>query len=797
MAMGITTIKEGLSASERYSAAVDILNRYYGYSSFREGQWEVIDSVLTGNDTVVLMPTGGGKSLCFQIPALMSPGCCIVVSPLIALMHDQVTALQANGIPSAAVNSNCPETENLEAYRRAAAGELKLLYLSPERLISDLERIKEQIKVSFIAVDEAHCISQWGHDFRPVYTSLAQLKETWPDTPVMALTATADRLTRDDIATALGLHDPFMYVGSFDRPNLSLRVIPGASTPDRLRVISNLINQHPLDCGIVYCLSRKKTETMARYLTDAGYRVGFYHAGMPAEQREKVQQDFVSGRLQAICATIAFGMGIDKSNIRWVVHNNLPANIESYYQEIGRAGRDGLPAETILFYNYSDVIARRKFVEESGQRDINKSKLDFMQKYAEAHVCRRRILLSYFSEDNSTDCGNCDNCRSPRQKIDGTVLAQKALSAIIRTGSREGVGTIVDILRGMRPKELVAKGYDRLPTFGVGADLPVKVWQAYILQMQQLGIIEVAYDDNFHLRPTDAGWRVVKGKEKVILAQYNEADNEFTRRRSHRGSTKPVVAMSIEERLTDALKVMRAKLSERTGIADYVLLSDTTIADLVAKRPASVDELASIEGMSLAKIGKYYKDILPTIRYVVEKKRALPPKSSDTVSRMMFEAGMSPEEIATSRGLKEPTILGHLVEEFVSGHQIALERVLPPAIFERICELLQPADEARESASSPEDMEAYHSEMENLRNRLDGYGISPEEFQRALAFRRKVHTVDGVYHPLPIVNEPEGTYGDEETSEPLPYPKEEEWPTDISFVTEDNDDYDLSDWDVV
>lgn len=780
---------------KRKEAALETLSRYYGYSSFRKGQWEVMDSILAGRDTVVLMPMGGGKSLCFQIPALMSEGCCIVVSPLIALMNDQVASLQANGIPAAAINSNRPEPENQEIYAHAAAGRLKLLYLSPERLLTDIARIKAQIPVSFIAVDEAHCISQWGHDFRPVYTSLTQLKETWPTIPIMALTATADRLTRDDISRALGLTNPFMYVGSFDRPNLSLQVVQGASLSDRVRVISSLIERHPLDCGIVYCLSRKKTESMARYLSDSGYRVGFYHAGMTAEERERVQQDFISGRLQAICATIAFGMGIDKSNIRWVVHNNIPGNIESYYQEIGRAGRDGLPAETILFYTYSDVIARRKFVEESGQREINDSKLDFMQKYAEAHVCRRRILLSYFSEDTACDCGNCDNCRTPRPKIDGTVLAQKALSAIIRTGSSEGVGTIVDILRGMRPQYILNKGYDRLPTFGVGADLPVKVWQAYILQMQQLGLIEVAYDDNFHLRPTEAGWRVVKGRERISLVQYAEYDYR-RHRRAHAAAATPVVKTP-EELLTEALKKMRLKISERTGIADYMIISDATIADLVRKRPATVEELTRVEGMSLAKIWMYYKDILATIRYAIEKKKSLPPKSSDVVTRLMYDNQMTVDEIAAIRGLKESTVFGHLVSEFIAGHRIDLTGLLPVAVFERICGLLEDADRARGTGTTNEELEAYSSELEHLRSRLEEYGISEEEFGRTLILRRSVESVNGTYQPIAMAGEPEALYGNEETSS-VPYPTEEEWHSDISFATEadDYDDGDWHDWDV-
>ncbi|MDE6338021.1 MAG: ATP-dependent DNA helicase, partial [Muribaculaceae bacterium] len=378
--------------------AEETLKKYYGYSTFRPGQKEIIEQVSSGRDALVLMPTGGGKSLCYQIPALMLPGCAIVVSPLIALMNDQVEALCANGIPAAAIHSNRDEYANRELLYAASQGKLKLLYISPERLMLELDNIVERLPVSLIAIDEAHCISQWGHDFRPVYTQLSVLKQRFPNVPVMALTATADRLTREDIAHALGLDNPFVYIGSFDRPNISLRVMNDPGKKQRLRIIGSLIDKYHLDSGIVYCLSRKKTEAMHEALTEMGYKSVCYHAGLLPQEREAAQRAFVNGEAQVVCATIAFGMGIDKSNIRWVVHNNIPGNIESYYQEIGRAGRDGLPAETLMFYNFSDIITRRSFVDESGRRDINNEKLDFMQRYAEATVCRRRILLSYFSE---------------------------------------------------------------------------------------------------------------------------------------------------------------------------------------------------------------------------------------------------------------------------------------------------------------------------------------------------------------------------------------------------------------
>lgn len=726
--------------------ALETLRRYYGYSTFRPGQWEVIENILRGHDTVVLMPTGGGKSLCFQLPALMAEGCCIVVSPLIALMNDQVTALVANGLPAGAVNSMNFESENKLTYERAVRGELKLLYISPERLISDIEAIKTHIKVSFVAVDEAHCISQWGHDFRPVYTSLTMIKESWPEIPVMALTATADRLTREDISKALSLKDPYMFVGSFDRPNLSLRVIQGARLQDRVSIISSLINMNPMDCGIVYCLSRRKTEDMAKKLTEKGYRVGCYHAGMTAADRERVQREFVGGELQAICATVAFGMGIDKSNIRWVVHNNIPGNIESYYQEIGRAGRDGLPAETILFYSYADIITRRSFAEESGQQEINESKLEFMQRYAEASVCRRRILLSYFSEETDHDCGNCDNCRNPKPRFDGTELAQKALSAVIRTGSSEPIGVIIEILRGMKRHYILDKGYDRLRTFGVGHDISAPVWHAYILQMIQLGLLEVAYDEHFHLRPTAMGLRVVKGEERIELARYIAPEYEFgNRKRRERIVEEPVAVLTPEEKITEELKALRAKLAKKKNIADYMVFSDVSIAEMSVKKPLSVDDLAGIEGMSAVKLNSYYKEILMAVLGALGEKRIVPRGSSNALSRLMFASGMSVEEMAQLRGISESTIIGHLAQNYSDGYPIDIERIIKPEKFAEINTHLAYLD-----TLDREDSEAYAAARDQLLSKLrEEYGFSEFDIQAVRGLRQVVEVVDGKFRRLP------------------------------------------------
>lgn len=634
----------------------DILRRFYGYSSFRPGQEEIIAATIAGSDSLVLMPTGGGKSLCYQIPALILPGTAIVVSPLIALMNDQVQSLQANGVPAVALHSNQDESANRHALDLASQGKIKILYISPERLMSDIAVLSSILKVSLVAIDEAHCISQWGHDFRPVYTELKAVKERFPGVPVMALTATADRLTRADISKALGLNDPFSWIGSFDRPNLSLQVIPDPGKKGRLRVIASMIDRNPMDAGIVYCLSRKKTEDMNAALLEMGYRSVCYHAGMHPSERERSQRLFVSGHAQVVCATIAFGMGIDKSNIRWVVHNNIPGNIESYYQEIGRAGRDGLPAQTVLFYNFGDIITRQSFVEESGQREVNREKLQFMQRYAEATVCRRRILLSYFSEEATCDCGNCDNCRSPRAKFDGTILAQKALSAIIRINCAEGLNVVIDILRGLSNSGILQKRYNLVKTYGAGRDLSSREWHSYLLQMVQLGLIEVAYEDNFHLRPTPLGMKVVRGEQRIELSKFQEQNFSGY---SRRNPAPEVVSKSPKERLLDKLKERRQHIADLENIPPHAVFSDASLQDMADKVPVDFESFSKISGVSEAKLQKYAKKFLVPLRKFKGLRGALPIGYSSKETLRLHKNGMNTAEIAAIRGVSVSTVFSH------------------------------------------------------------------------------------------------------------------------------------------
>lgn len=605
------------NSNPRLATALAILKQYYGYSEFRPGQWEVIQTIDSGRDILVIMPTGAGKSMCYQMPALMKRGTALVVSPLIALMEDQTSALIANNIPAAAVHSGHTEAENREIIEAATAGNLKLLYISPERLLADIDTWIRNVDISLIAIDEAHCISLWGHDFRPVYTQLASLKQRMPHIPIMALTATADRDTRSDIVTQLGLNNPMVWLGSFNRPNLSLRVIHAADQRQRVATVERLIDKYPTDTGIVYTLSRDGAEKFAEHLSKHGYNVGVYHAGMDAESREEARKAFSNGDVQVVCATIAFGMGIDKSNIRWVVHNNIPGTIESYYQEIGRAGRDGLPSETILFHSLQDIIMRRKFADESGRSLVALDKLERIKEYAEATVCRRRVLLSYFGETMEHDCGNCDVCLNPPQRFDGTILFQKAASAILRTDSKIGQMTLIDILRGSARAEIINKGYDRIKTYGAGRDLPTAAWRHYILQMVQLGLIDISLADGNLLRVTPYGLKALRGEVAVSLTQYREEDYAPRRKeRTTKTKAKPrhESAVAPDYTLFEHLKTVRREIAQRENLRPYMVFSDTTLLDMAHRRPSSFEKLLDVSGVGQFKATKFGHEFLMAIK---------------------------------------------------------------------------------------------------------------------------------------------------------------------------------------
>lgn len=596
------------------------LKTYFGYDSFRPLQEEIIRHILDGNDALVLMPTGGGKSICYQLPALLREGTAVVVSPLISLMKDQVEALCANGISAGALNSSNDETENAALRRACMEGRLKLLYISPEKLLAEANYLLRDMHISLFAIDEAHCISQWGHDFRPEYAQMGILHQQFPHVPIIALTATADKITREDIIRQLHLNHPRTFISSFDRPNLSLTVKRGYQQKEKSKTILDFIARHPGESGIIYCMSRSKTESVAQMLQKQGIRTAVYHAGLSPSLRDEAQDDFINDRVQVVCATIAFGMGIDKSNVRWVIHYNLPKSIESFYQEIGRAGRDGLPSDTLLFYSLADLILLTKFATESGQQNINLEKLQRMQQYAESDICRRRILLSYFGEIADHDCGNCDVCKNPPERFDGTVIVQKALSAIVRTDQQIGTGVLVDILRGNMSPEVVGKGYQQLKTFAAGRDVPARDWHDYLLQMLQLGYFEIAYNENNHLKITSAGSDVLFGRATARLVVIRREEANETKRGRKRKATVPAQELPLglpnteNEALFEALRKLRKRLADEEALPAYIVLSDKVLHLLSTSRPTNLEEFGNISGIGEYKKKKYGKEFINLIR---------------------------------------------------------------------------------------------------------------------------------------------------------------------------------------
>lgn len=590
----------------------EALRTYYGYTSFRQNQQEIIEHVMQGKDALVLMPTGGGKSICYQIPALTMPGTAIVISPLISLMKDQVESLRANGIEAEALNSGNDPAVDTVIRRKCFSGNMKLLYISPEKLMAEIDYLLSHIQISLFAIDEAHCISQWGHDFRPEYTQLGILREKFPDVPIMALTATADKITREDIIKQLNISKAQEFISSFDRHNLSLSVKRGYKAAEKMHFIINFIKARPMEAGIIYCLSRKNTEKVAEDLQKKGINAAPYHAGMSTFERNQTQERFKNDQLAVVCATIAFGMGIDKSNVRWVIHYNMPKSIESFYQEIGRAGRDGAPADTVLFYSLADIVQLTEFARQSGQQDVNMDKLKRMQEYAESSVCRRRILLNYFSEQTDHDCGNCDVCENPPRRFDGTRYVQMALSAAIRTEETVRISTIIEIVKGIRSPYIMRHGYEQLKTFGVGKDLTTTDWQDYLLQMLQMGFIEIAYNDGNKVKVTDIGKDVLYGRKSAQLCIVDHSVKEERRKPKLKLEIPTITIPGLppttgveDPKLFEALRALRLTCANEEGFPPYIVFSDKVLHALASIKPTTLEQFGNISGIGDHKKQKY------------------------------------------------------------------------------------------------------------------------------------------------------------------------------------------------
>lgn len=676
-------------------AAHSALKKYFGYDAFRLTQAAVIERTLSQQSSLVIMPTGGGKSICYQLPAVLLNGLTIVVSPLIALMQDQVMALKANGICAEALNSLCTNDDELRIQQQINLGELKLLYVSPERAVSwnFLQWIRD-IQVVQIAIDEAHCVSIWGNDFRPEYTRLTELTQLFPTIPVAALTATADTATQLDIKHQLKLHNSEVFVSSFERKNIEIDVLPAKN---RIQIIYQFLEGHQHQAGIVYCLSRRSTEETAAKLRQAGYKASHYHGAMKSDERAEVQNQFLRDDIQIVCATIAFGMGIDKPNIRWVIHYNLPKNIESYYQEIGRAGRDGQEAQVLLFAGYGDMKTLTGFVENSDAEETFKqvqlAKLSRMWEFTQTLSCRTNFILNYFGEHRQKTCGHCDHCLNPPLTFDGTILAQKALSACLRLKQIDqsvGINMLVDVLRGSSGKELIARGLNMIKTYGAGKDISWKDWTHYITQLIDRGYLAIDFTQSNTLHRTKLSDDVLKGCEKVLLCEPQDL----------KVSKKELKANDLsdeESTLFDSLKELRKSIADNNNAQAFTIFSDASLKDMAKLKPGNSAAFLKVSGVGEHKNEKYGEAFIARICALVPEenrllaKHSLVPKSPKTVASdysmpkvaethkatfELYRHGLTIKEIAHERKLKPATIQAHLFRLAFHGESIDVAQLI-------------------------------------------------------------------------------------------------------------------------
>jgi ATP-dependent DNA helicase RecQ len=668
-----------------------LLKTHFGYDSFRPNQLEIIQHVLSGKDTLAIMPTGGGKSLCYQLPALAQQGVAIVISPLIALMKDQVDALQSNGVSAAFYNSSQDQQTQQNILESLMAGTLKLLYVAPESIWGITNYLEKSI-ISLIAVDEAHCISSWGHDFRPAYTQLKRLQLEFPGTPIIALTATADKATQEDIVNQLGVPKATKFISSFDRPNLYLDVRPGQQ---RLQQIFKFIGSRGLQSGIIYCLSRKNTETLAAKLKAKGYDAKAYHAGLTPELRSSIQEDFINDRTPIIVATVAFGMGIDKSNVRWVIHYNMPKNIEGYYQEIGRGGRDGLKAHALLFYSYADVMQLRKFAEGTQTQEIQIAKLERMQQFAEALSCRRKALLNYFGEFITEDCGNCDICKNPPTYFDGTLIAQKICSAVVRLQEKEALGLVIDVLRGSNNQQVFEKGYQHIKTFGAARDISWRDLQQYIIQLLNQGVLEIWFHQGGRLLLTSQAKQILFEGKQIKLAT-------LSKQQAKTKEVKETIAVKTKE-LFEKLRVLRAIYAKDMGVPAYVIFSDASLKDMEQKKPTTMEGFSKISGVGKAKLEKYAAAFIKIIAKHQDGNATKLPTHQKSYD--LFQDGLSITQIAHKRGITENTVYTHLIKINEMGTPLDLHQFINSSEILKI-------QQAKKVLENPDSLKAYFEHFE-------------------------------------------------------------------------------------
>lgn len=652
---------------------LETLKGRFGFDTFREHQKEIIHHVMEGRDALVIMPTGGGKSICYQLPAILSDGFSLVISPLISLMNDQVRSLRTNGILAGALHSGTTGEESNDTYQQIKTGLLKILYVSPERALTPrfIDFITLQ-KISLIAIDEAHCVSIWGNEFRPEYAQLPKLTSAFPNVPVLALTATADKATQVDIREQLKLREPVTFLSSFERPNIHLSVRSGIERIDQIR---DFIRNRKDQPGIIYCLARKTTEAIAQGLRNYGYKAEAYHAEIDNFTRKKVQDDFQFDRLQIVCATIAFGMGIDKPNIRWIIHYNLPKNIENYYQEIGRSGRDGQPAEALMFYSFRDVAVYRDFIEQSDANEtfkrVQSEKLDRIWEYSQATNCRTNVILNYFGEYRTGNCNHCDHCLNPPQGFDGTLIAQMALSACKRCNESIGIKMLVDVLRGSGRHEIYDRQLHKVKTYGAGKDIPYRDWVHYITQLINQGFLEIDYTRHSTLTCTPLSDAVLFDNKKVTLQRLNEQPVEPVYQKKSKTSR-------FTEDLVGTLAALTRRIAKEEGVPPYAIFPQGTLKEMAETLPFTIEEIEKLTGVGQYKSKKYGLEYVEAIRsYMSDQQIIKKPKGKTYIDTLdLFRQGLTVEEIANTRGMAVSTIATHLSKLYMKGEDIDLLQFL-------------------------------------------------------------------------------------------------------------------------